>query len=178
MKTHTFRLLSIIFFATLFSFVPAKAQKGENYMGVGLGYTGYNNGAYAKIDYQHSFSNLFRIAPEIGYAFRNDNLSAFECAIDLHMPVRVARGFKFYPIAGVCYNNWTRYYSSESDGESGMSAHKGREETASHGRIGIDLGGGIDIYMTSRLKVQFQGKYSLLGHYGGCFIDLGIGYLF
>lgn len=176
MKKHTLFLLIILLAAMIFPSARANAQKGENFLGVGLGYVGYNNGAYVKLDYQHTFSQLFRIAPEIGYGFRNNNDAVFEAAVDLHMPVRLAQGWKFYPIAGVCYNNWTHYYHDVA--EEGVSARRNDENTISHGRLGVDLGGGIDIYMTSRLKVQFQGKYSLLGHYGGCYIDLGVGYLF
>lgn len=167
MKINTLKTI-FASLSLLLSLICCADLKAENYLGVGLGYSGYNNGAYAKLDYQHSFSRLFRIAPEIGYAFRNNDKSAFECAVDLHMPVRVAQGVKFYPLAGLSYNNWTHYYRTET----------GDELTDSHGRMGVDLGGGLDIYMTSRLKIQFQGKYSLLGHYGGCFIDLGVGYLF
>lgn len=146
--------------AASISSIPAFAQASEKTLGVAGGYASHNNGGEANIYFHYSFSQHVRIAPEIGYVFRNEGKSAFECSVDMHFPFRVARGFKVYPLTGVTLNNW----SHEHDGHIT--------------RCGLDFGAGIDLYMTSSLKLNVQGKYSLMNDASGCFVQMGIGYVF
>lgn len=136
------------------------AQRGEKTLGLAGGFATYNNGGYADIYFQYSFANHFRIAPEVGYVFRNEGKSAFEVSVDMHFPFRLARGFNIYPLAGLTLNNWTYH----GDGHAT--------------RGGFDFGGGFDIYLTSNLKLNLQGKYSLMNDTSGGFINMGIGYVF
>jgi opacity protein-like surface antigen len=138
----------------------ANAQTGEKTLGFAGGYSSYNNGGYANLYFQYTFAPHLRIAPEIGYMFRNEGKSGFECSVDMQFPFRLARGFNIYPLAGVTLNNWTY----EHDGHAT--------------RAGFDFGAGFDIYLTSQLKLTLQGKYSLMNDTGGCFLDMGIGYVF
>lgn len=139
---------------------PASAQKGEKTLGIKGGYASYNRSGTAGLFFQYSFSSHVRIAPEIDYIFRNHNLSAFECCVDMHFPFRVARGFKLYPLAGITFNSWDK--------------KQGKHDV--HG--GFDLGGGMDLYLTSSLKLNIQAKYSLMEQTGGYFAGIGIGYMF
>lgn len=137
------------------------AQVGEKTIGFAGGYASYNGGGYADLYFQYTFAPHMRIAPEIGYAFRNEGKSAFLCSVDLQFPFRLGRGFNIYPLAGVTLNSWDY------------------EHHDSHAtRAGFDFGGGFDIYMTSQLKLNLQCKYSLMNDTGGCFLNMGIGYNF
>lgn len=144
-------------------FIPtsqAMAQRGEKTLGVAGGFSTYNNGGYADIYFQYSFADHVRIAPEIGYAFRHDNKSAFIASVDMHFPFRIARGFSVYPLAGVTFNNWS---------------YRGGGNAS---RAGFDFGGGFDIKLTNYLKLTIQGKYSLMNDTDGGFIGMGLGYVF
>ncbi len=138
----------------------ADAQRGEKTLGIAGGYASYNNGGYTDIYFQYTFANHFRIAPEIGYVFRNDGASAFEMSVDMHFPFRVAKGFAVYPLAGLTFNNWSYRHGGHAS------------------RGGADFGGGLDLYLTSNLKLTLQGKYSLMNDTGGAFVGMGIGYVF
>ncbi|MCM1377236.1 MAG: hypothetical protein NC097_02865 [Clostridium sp.] len=138
----------------------ACAQRGEKTLGVAGGFATYNNGGYANLYFQYSVLNYLRIAPEIGYVFRNEGKSAFEMSVDVQFPFRLAKGFAVYPLAGVTFNNWS---------------YRGGGHAS---RLGADFGGGFDIYLTSNLKLNLQGKYSMMNDTGGGFIDMGIGYVF
>lgn len=140
--------------------VPAFAHAGEKTLGIAGGYASHNNGGEANIYFHYSFSQHVRIAPEIGYVFRNEGKSAFECSVDMHFPFRVARGFKVYPLTGVTLNNWSYEHGGHIT------------------RGGLDFGGGFDLYLTSSLKLNLQGKYSLMNDTSGCFVQMGIGYVF
>lgn len=148
--------------AIIAAFCPrqAMAQRGEKTLGVAGGFATYNSGGFAKLYFQYSFANHVRIAPEIGYVFRNEGKSAFVMSVDMHFPFRLAKGFSIYPLAGLTFNNW----SYKDDGHAS--------------RVGADFGGGFDINLTSNLKLSLQGKYSMMNDTDGGFIDFGIGYVF
>lgn len=145
---------------TLFLPQAAQAQKGEKTLGLAGGFATYNNGGYADIYFQYSFANHVRLAPEIGYIFRNDGISGFEMSVDVQFPFKIARGLAVYPLAGFTFNNWD--YSGWGHAS----------------RAGADFGAGFDIYMTSNLKLNIQGKYSVMNDTSGGFINMGIGYIF
>lgn len=138
----------------------ANAKGGEKTLGIAGGFATYNDGGYTDIYFQYSFADHLRIAPELGYVFRNEGKSAFEMSVDMHFPFRVARGFAVYPLVGFTFNNWSY----------------GEDHHAS--RAGVDFGAGFDIYLTSNLKLNLQGKYSAMNDTGGGFINMGIGYVF
>lgn len=142
--------------------VPAAgfAQRGEKVVGIAGGYATHNDGGYANVYFQYGFADHVRIAPEVGYVFRNDGKSAFEASVDMHFPFRLARGFNIYPLAGVTFNSWNKEHHDTLN------------------RAGFDFGAGFDIYLTSYLKLTLQGKYSLMNDTSGGFFDMGIGYVF
>lgn len=148
--------------AAVFSLTPFAAypQKGEKTLGLMGGFATYNSSGFTDVYFQYTFVDHVRIAPDLGYVFGNDGKSAFILNADMHFPFRVARGFSIYPLAGFTFNNWSyRHGDSES-------------------RAGANFGGGIDLYLTSNLKLTFQAKYSLMSDTGGGFFGAGIGYVF
>lgn len=139
----------------------AAAQKGEKTLGFAGGYASHNNGGYADIYFQYTFSRHLRIAPEIGYIFRNKDTSAFECSVDMHFPFRIEKAIHVYPLAGLTFNNWD--YRN--------SAHNAS-------RAGFNFGGGFDINLTTSMKLTIQAKYSLMNDTSGTFVGMGLGYIF
>ena len=148
--------------AAICSLFPAgaQAQKGEKTLGLMGGFATYNSSGFADVYFQYTFADHFRIAPDVGYVFGNNGKSAFILNADMHFPFRVAKGFAIYPLGGFTFNNWSY---SHGDSES---------------RAGANVGGGIDLYLTSNLKLSFQGKYSFMNDTGGAFFGVGIGYVF
>lgn len=136
------------------------AQKGEKTLGIAGGYASHNEAGYADVYFQYTFAPHLRIAPELGYIFRGEGKSGFECSVDMQFPFRISRGFNFYPLAGLTLNNW--------------SFKHGEHET----RGGFDIGGGFDLYLTQSFKLNIQGKYSAMNDTSGLFLNLGIGYVF
>lgn len=140
--------------------INAFAQKGEKSLGIIGGFSTYNNGGYFGVDFQYTFLNHLRLAPDIAYSFRNNGKSAFLLDVDLHFPFRIARGFDVYPLVGFTYNNWNY--------QGGGNAS----------RAGGNFGAGFDVYLTSNLKLSLQGKYSVMNDTSGGFIGMGVGYVF
>lgn len=148
--------LAVVMLLALSSF----AQRGEKTFGIAGGYAGYNDGGFTKLYFQYSFNQHVRLAPEIGYVFRNEGKSAFEAAADVHFPFRLARGFNIYPLAGVSFNSWSL------------------PDRSTLNRAGFDFGAGLELYLTNHLKLSAQAKYGLMNDTGGLFAGLGIGYVF
>lgn len=139
----------------------ASAQStGEKTLGVAGGIATYNNGGYVKGFFQYQIVPHVRIAPDLGYVFRNEGKSAFFFDVDVQFPFRLARGFSLYPLAGFTYNNWSYEHAGHAS------------------RAGFNIGAGFDIYATRSFKISLQGKYSMMNDTGGGFFDLGFGYVF
>lgn len=147
-------------FGLMSASADASAQKGEKVIGIAGGYASYNDGGFANVYFQYGIANHVRIAPEIGYIFRNDGISGFEVSADVHFPFRIAKGFGVYPLAGLTLNNWTYH----DDGHAT--------------RAGFDFGAGFDFHLTQEFKLTLQGKYSLMNDTGGAFLQVGFGYVF
>lgn len=140
--------------------ISASAQRGEKSLVINGGYASQNNSGYANVAFHYTFANHFRIAPDMGYVFRNQGSSAYLLDVDMHFPFRVGKGIGLYPLAGFAYNNW--------------SVKHGRSAS----RAGGNFGGGLDLYLTSNLKFNVQAKYTLVNDYSGVYVGLGIGYVF
>lgn len=160
MKKITVWALGLMACAAALFAPAASAQRGEKTLGIMGGIATYNNGGFTDVYFQYNIADHVRIAPDLGYVFRNDHKSAFVLDVDVDFPFRVARGFSVYPLVGFCFNNWTH------QGHDGIS------------RAGANFGGGFDVYLTSNLKLTFQGKYSLMNDTSGGFLGMGIGYVF
>lgn len=160
MKKVSLLVLAIV--AAIGTLMPAKAQaqRGEMTLGLMGGFATYNNGGFTDVYFQYTFADHFRIAPDLGYVFRNDHKSAFVLDVDMHFPFRVAKGFAIYPLAGFTFNNWSYKHGDSAS------------------RAGANFGAGFDLYLTSYLKLTLQGKYSLMNDTSGGFFGLGIGYVF
>ena len=152
--------------ALLASFAPVKAEaastggRGEMTLGVMGGFATHNSGGYMDLYFQYTIAPHFRLAPDIGYAFRNDGKSAFLLDVDMHFPFRIAKGIMIYPLAGFTFNSW------DYPGDHTLN------------RAGGNIGGGFDFYLTRNLKLSLQGKYSIMNDTSGGFFGLGIGYVF
>lgn len=154
------RTAGVAVICALAATLPVSAQRGEKTLGVSGGFASYNNGGKASIFFQYSFSQHIRLAPEIGYVFRNKRASGFVIDVDLHAPFRIAKGIGIYPLAGFAFNDWSYVNNGHAS------------------RVGFNIGAGIDFYMMSSLKLNLQGKYSIMKDTDGGFIQMGIGYVF
>lgn len=140
--------------------VCAQSARGEKTLGITGGYASYNHSGYAGVYFQYTFARHVRIAPEVDYIIRNDNKSGLAISCDMHFPFRISRGIQVYPLAGLAFNSWN--YSDDG----------------SASRFGGSLGAGFDFYLTQNLKLNVQGKYSLMKDTSGAFAGIGIGYVF
>ena len=136
------------------------SDRGQMSLGLNGGYAGYNQSGCLTLDYQYSFANHVRIAPDVGFVFRNEEKSGFLIDVDMHFPFRVARGFTLYPLAGATFNSWNYIGGGHVN------------------RFGANLGGGIELRITRYFKLKLQAKYSFMSDTDGVFVGLGVSYVF
>ncbi len=147
----------------------AHARRGEASVGVVGGYTTKNDSPLAGIFFQYSFSDHFRIAPDLGCVFRNKGLDNLFFDANVHFPFAIAGRTELYPLAGFSYTSWDRHYISDADLD---------DVSTRVGRVGLNLGAGIDVRATRTLRLRFEAVYTLNDGYSTFSPVIGIGYTF
>lgn len=148
--------------------VSAQVTKGEMEIGGKLGYVSENESASLAAFYRYSFSRHFRISPEIGCTFRNNDKDAFTIDVNAHIPFNfTGERVAFYPLAGLNFSSWTTHFSHPEFGSS--SRHRSR--------FGVNLGAGFELRCSSRIKVMIEAKYCLIKSYSSTQIAAGVCYI-
>ena len=155
---------------------PSQAQivKGEKSLGPKVGYVSKNKSAIAGLVFQYSFSNHFRISPELSYVFRNNDMDAFSFDINAHVPFGfTGEKVAFYPLAGLNYSSWSRHYRTQ-----GTECDSSDDVSTRTARFGMNLGAGFDLRCSESLKLSLEAKYVLMKGYSTAVITAGIAYVF
>lgn len=156
--------------------LPSQAQivKGEASLGPKIGYVSKNKSAVAGLVFQYSFSDHFRLSPELGYIFRNNDMDAFTFDINAHVPFGFT-GDKvaFYPLAGMNYSSWSRHYRGQ-----GTDMDNTDDVSTRTARFGLNLGAGFDLRCSETLKLSIEAKYILMKGYSTAVTTAGIAYVF
>ncbi len=180
MKKHFSSRLLTTFFIAIISLVSASAQSGPHSKSVGLrgGFTTRNTTATAGLYFSYQFTEHFRFAPKVDYAFRHHGTDAFSFNFDTEMPISLDQTTKkvnFYPIAGLNYSTFTNHLTlvdvdnqtDESDDSSQRINH-----------FGLNLGAGLEYFATPTLRLALEGKCQLIKQFTGGWFNLSIGYMF
>ncbi len=173
MHKYVSRLIFAITASAALLLLPeATAQKHEKSVGLHGGYTTTHDAPVAGLYFQYRFSNHFRLSPSIDYYFRHKGTDAFTVNLNADFPFAVGNSGKFniYPIAGVNLTS-CNYRTEAADKDSDDS-------TTRRNRLGFNVGGGAEYYITSTMKVAVEAKYDWVLHYDGGVFTASIGYLF
>lgn len=151
----------------------AFAQRGEKSVGLRAGFTTRNTTASAGLYFSYRFTEHFRIAPKVDYAFRHHKTDAFSFNFDTEYPVALnaARSVNFYPIAGLNYSTYSTHASLAEVDES-------LDATVRDNHFGLNLGAGLEYFATPTLRLAFESKCQLISQYTGAWLTLSIGYRF
>lgn len=162
-----------IVIASIISLFPlnVNAAAGEKSVGLQAGYTTSHEAPVAGLYFEYSFSKHFRLKPAIDYYFRHDGVDAFAFNIDANVPFSLGLSGKFniYPLAGLNLTSWNIKTHNIEDGD---------DSTTRKNRLGINVGGGIEYYVSPTLKLAAEAKYGWVKHYDGGIFNISIGYVF
>lgn len=160
------KLFVLMGFIALVGMNSVFAQKGEQTVGVNLGYgTEISNfGIGAK--YQHGITNAIRAEVSFDYFLKKDFVSMWDINLNAHYLFPVADKFKVYPLAGLTYTNWKLSFDDEDFGSS------------STGKFGVNLGAGAQYPVTDKLNINFEIKYQLISDFNQAVFSVGVNYRF
>lgn len=152
----------------------AQMKKGEAAVGVKAGYVTKNKSAMAGVTFQYAFSEHFRLSPEVGYIFRNDNLDAFLFDINAQVPFDFSNDrVALYPLAGLAYRSWNHHVPGI-----GLPRLELEDVSTRHNRVGANLGAGVEMRLTRAMKISFEFSYTLIHRYSCARFTGGIAYVF
>lgn len=170
MKNTLIKLIAAL--ALVITCVPV-LNAGERTVGLTGGYNTRNESAVAGVFFRYQMSNLFRISPDVTYIFENHDIDGLSININVHMPLNVIPRVKLYPLAGVNYTSWNIHPVHGTGTPSDTD-----DVTTRKNKLGVNVGAGLDIKVTSSLRLFIEGKYTGVRHYSTGAITAGIGYAF
>lgn len=154
------------------SLIPASAQRGEKSVGIRTGYNTCNESAIAGIAFQYRFSSHLRIAPNIDYIFKHDNIDAFAFNCNMHFPFAIVQHkINIYPMAGISYSCWNSHHILPD-------LENTDDVTSRANRFGLNAGGGVEWYATPTLKLSAEGKFCWVKDFNSGVFSVSIGYVF
>lgn len=159
-------LLTILFGAS----IRSEAQNyGEKSFGPKIGFNSRNTSALAGLTFECPAGKYVRIAPSIGLVFRHNNLAALTVDADVHFPISLSERWRFYPLAGLAFNSWSR---------NGINPESHDDVTTHSNGLGGNAGAGIEVRCKGALKLGLEAKYTLIRHYPNASVSARIAYVF
>lgn len=128
--------------------MSASAQQGEQKIGAQLLYGNETNVGLG-LKYRYNITNQLRVEPAFDYFFKHDHVSAWDLMANFHYLFPVADQFTLYPVAGLGY-----FRAKGHGSDFGWSDY-------SEGRLAVNLGGGVDLKLSSNLTLDLQLKYQI-----------------
>lgn len=160
-------LMAFIFPTEVFS------QKGQTSVGLRGGFTSRNTTGTAGLYLSYQFTDHFRLAPKVDYAFRHNKIDAFSFNADAECPIALNadKNLYFYPIAGLNYSTYSTHFQVTENDISDDSSERTNN-------FGLNLGAGLEYRPTATMRLAFESKCTLVKQNTGAWLTLSIGYLF
>lgn len=135
------------------------AEKGDKSLGVLSGYNTRVASAPVGLYFQYNFSSFIRVAPDLQFVIKNNGKSFYTFNANVHFLFKLDTKLNAYPLAGVTYQNW-------------------RIDDESYGRLGLNVGAGLDFMVMPTLKLFVEGRYTPVKNLSSGNFLVGIGYKF
>lgn len=170
-------IISLVAFLSLSLSANAEGLTGQKSVGLRAGFTSRNTTATAGLYFSYRFTDHFRFAPKVDYAFRHNKVDAFSFNFDAEMPISIGytpNKVNFYPIAGLNFTTSTSHQAS-----SVMAwPESGDDSSDRNNRFGLNLGAGIEYFATPTLRLAFEAKGQMVKQFSGTWLTATIGYVF
>lgn len=143
------------------------AQKGESALGVNLNY-GNDTNLGLGLKYRYSFTDNWRIEPAFNYYFKHDYASMWDLGANVHYLFPVAPQVSIYPLGGLSYLHATAHLADLGEGWNNIS----------DGKIGVNLGAGVDFKVAPNVKLNLELKYQIVDSYNQLVLSAGASFAF
>lgn len=153
MKKYLFMLVAVFAMST-----AAFAQKGVTAFGVNGAYDDLNGQFGIGVKLQHNFADQLRSEIGTDLFFKKKDISIVDVNANFHYVVPVASGFDVYPLAGANIAFFNHDIPT---------------------RIGLNLGGGLEYYITDTAKLVGEAKYIVSDNGFSRFgLNFGVAFMF
>lgn len=182
------------------------AQKGTMAAGLNLGYNINSDYKSFGIGAKFQYEFVDRIRGEVSgdYFFKKDNASMWDVNLNFHYLFPLNDKITVYPLAGVGltgvkldYEGAGYSFEDMIAASTGMSAaaykamvgtasydaakkayNDAIDESASDTHFGVNLGGGIDYFISPQIKLNAEARYNIVKDWNRLVISVGAAYVF
>lgn len=175
--SNRFRIIGTIVIIALSALNSFNVNSKEKTFGIGGGYINRNHSGIAGLNFTYKFTEHFRLAPSVNYAFRHHGRDAFMLAADGQFPFELTStgNFSIFPLAGISYWTWnvknlpSDLYDIDVEFD---------DVTTRHSRFALDMGAGCQWKASPTLALSFVITYAIMHHTPALLVSGGIAYIF
>lgn len=154
-------LIGMMFFLVSSTF----AQKGIKAVGGHFSYGTDIESVGLGLKFQYNITDNIRLEPSINYFFKNEGVEQYDINANAHYLFPLASNIRIYPLAGLTFARWNFEYKIE-----GFSTDVSR--------LGVNLGGGVEMDITDNLLINCELKYQYVSDFEQAIFNVGIAYMF
>jgi len=154
-------LIGMMFFLMNNSF----AQKGIKAVGAHFSYGTEIESVGIGLKFQYNITDNIRLEPSTNYFFRNNGIEQIDLNANAHYLFPMNSNVRIYPLAGLNFSRWDFEYELN-----GFSKNVTR--------LGVNLGGGIEMDITDRLLINCELKYQFVSDFDQAILNVGLAYMF
>jgi outer membrane protein X len=141
------------------------AQKGIKGIGAHLSYGTEIEMVGLGLKFQYNITDNIRLEPSMNYFFKNEGINQFDVNANAHYLFPMSSNIRIYPLAGLTFARWN--FDSEFEMFSNDVT-----------RLGVNLGGGAEMDITSNLLINCELKYQFVSDLDQAIFNIGIAYIF
>ena len=123
---------------------------------------------------RYNFTEEIRGAASFNYYFQTNNVSAWEVNANAQYLFPVGNGFTLYPLAGLTYLHATSHVGNMVDKLVGNLVEG--VNNVSTGKLGVNLGGGVDYQLNDKIKLNAEPKFQLVNGFNELVLNVGVVY--
>lgn len=158
--------------------LSVSAQKGENNIGAQVLYGTDASNFGIGLKYQYNITDAIRLEAVGDYYFETDGFSMFDVNINGHYLFHFSK-FTVYPLVGINFTHWKQDnvlgFDEDYDGLYADELEKFNKD-AKESSIGLNIGGGVQYNLTSKLRIGAEIKYQTISGASTAIIGLGVTY--
>lgn len=156
------------------------AQKGEKAVGVNLFYGTEISSLGIGAKGQYNLTDAIRVEAGFDYFLKKDGVSMWDINLNAHYLFPIAEKFKVYPLVGLAYGHYKLDVGDmkEMSGDYYDDVDIDIDYSVSTGKIGVNLGAGVQYDINSKWAVNFEVKYQLISNFDQAALGLGLAYKF
>ncbi|MGP1590982.1 MAG: outer membrane protein [Prevotella sp.] len=154
------KIIFMAFFALVSTFASAQELGVQGLYRTDSGHFGLG------VQGRYNFTKEIRGAASFNYYFQTNNVSSWELNANAQYLFPVGNGFTLYPLAGLTYLHTTAHVDNLVTGANNVSS----------GKLGVNLGGGVDYQLNDKVKLNAEPRLQLVGGSNELVLSVGVVY--